>query len=173
MFSFLCLDGPICNVALLITRKSQRSDPARLNFLSYDSKGKTHDAGCFQISACVLRRTGRTTSALNLIGSTASPRVIRRLIARTASILFSAPVIRRSADVRNHNPNQLRLPFNKEEPAAAFFVGTFGGQTKPLMVCSSDMNGRRAYRYLKKRPRHRADDRIRWFPRWEIAFRRF
>jgi hypothetical protein len=27
--------------------------------------------------------------------------------------------------VRNHNPNQLRLPFNKEELAAAFLVGIF------------------------------------------------
>ena len=67
---------------------------------------------------------------MNLIGSTAAPRVIRRLIARTASILFSAPLSRESADVRNHNPSQLRLPFNKEEPAAAFFVGTFQGANK-------------------------------------------
>jgi hypothetical protein len=31
------------------------------------------------------------------------------------------------ADVRNHNPNRLRLPSSKEELAAAFLVGTFSG----------------------------------------------
>ena len=33
------------------------------------------------------------------------------------------------ACVRNHNPNQLQLPFSKEDLAAAFLVGTFSQQT--------------------------------------------
>ena len=89
------------------------------------------DAGYSSPSAALRPERGHDICIESDRAVRSTPRLIGRLL---AFYLVPGALSEERADLRNHNPNQLRLPFSKEEIAAAFLIGTFSAKGASCLV---------------------------------------